>query len=247
MKHRKGVLQGHKRVKSRFVPPLMQLPNLRETSYVNDLLPHVLWMSLLNDAVGLKQGIHASFELAKLARSIHVSEKHVNFAVCGNFNNLSPSENEMLLEELRRRGTLNQYQDALSPLLSLHPNCPMRALATPHESDQHPKLVARLRISVANVFDRYSTSASIMHANVITIRASTGGLFFAKHIEMPDFDSLVHSPDSEKAKRAASFARSSSMQEFMSDAEGRHLEWSKLFWNTNYRLDACIPMEFPDE
>lgn len=247
MNTKKQVLEGHKRVKSRFVPPMMQLPNLRETSYINELLPHVVWMSLLNDKLGLEHGIKRSFQLAKLAHKIHVSEKHVNFAVCGNYSKLTESEAAELVTQLDKQGLLNTYRDALAPLLHLHPNCPMHLLGLPSVPDDRQALVDRLRRAIDIIFERYETPAAIMHANLITIRASTAGLFVAKHIEIPDFDALIRDPESEAAKRAASFARSCAMQEFMPDDEQRLLEWPKSFWNANYRLDACAPLEASDE
>lgn len=223
----------------------MQMPNIRETSYINDLLPHVVWMSLLNDELGVHRGIQASFELAKLTHSIHMSEQHVNFAVCGNYNRLSAEEKVALVETLKQRGSLDLYQQALSPLLQLHPACPMRFLGFAQQTEA--ALIDRLRRAVEIVFDRYGTPAAIMHANLIMIRASTGGLFIAEHIDIPDFDALVRDPDSEAAKRAASFARSGAMQELMADEQKFQLTWSKAFWNRNYRLDSCLLPGIPDE
>ena len=247
MTERHRILSGHKRVKSRFVPPIMQILNLRETSYINEVLPHVLWMSLLNETAGLARGIDASFRLARLAHSIHATEKHVNFAVCGNYARLTPAEASSLVEELRVRGDLDLYREALSPLIHLHPACPLQIVGLPLKIDDQQTLVGRLRSAVDVIFDRHATPGVIVQANVINIRAATGGLFVAKHIEVPDFDSLIQAPESEAAKRAASFARIGAMQEFMLGEERGHSEWSRSFWNANYRLDACMPLEISDD
>jgi hypothetical protein len=216
-------------------------------SYVNDLLPHVLWMSLLIARLGKREGIRHSFDLAKLAHNLHVSDKHVNFAICGNYAKLTQAEATAFLEKLDAQGTLSLYREALSPLLHLHPNCPMRALDLPAKLDSRESLIERLRNAVDAILDRYGNPAAIMQANVLVIRASTGGLFFNKGIEIPDFDSLVHSPDSEAAQRAASFARSGAMQEFMPDETQEYMDWPKVFWNANYKLDRCTELEVTDD
>lgn len=100
MKKKRQVLKGHKRIKSRFIPPMMQIGTIKETSYINDLIPHVSWMSLLIESVGLRRGIAASLDLAKLAHGIHVSEKHVNFAICGNHQQLTEEERSEILRVL---------------------------------------------------------------------------------------------------------------------------------------------------
>ena len=41
---KKKILEGHKRIGKRFIPPMMQLPMMRSTSYVNDMLPELVWI-----------------------------------------------------------------------------------------------------------------------------------------------------------------------------------------------------------
>jgi hypothetical protein len=48
MKDRK-ILPGHKQIGKRFIPPMKQIPNMRQMSYVNDMLPELIWLGLIND------------------------------------------------------------------------------------------------------------------------------------------------------------------------------------------------------
>ncbi len=246
-KKKRQVLKGHKRIKSRFIPPLMQIGNIKETSYVNDLIPHVVWMSLLIESLGRKRGIALSLDLAKLSHGLHGSEKHVNFALCGNHEKLTSTEKEEIKKTLENSGDLRVYQNALAPLLALHPGCPMSYLGLPPEVPEPTLLIEKLATAVDVIFDRYGINGSIAQANVVVARAVTGGLFIAEHIGMPDFDAMVRAPDSEAGKRAASFARTSCMQEFMPDEEQRYTEWPKIFWRRNYQIDSCRVLEMEDD
>lgn len=246
-KKKRQVLEGHKRVKTRFIPPLMQIGSIKETSYVNDLLPHVVWMSLLIESCGLREGISASIRLIKLAHEVHQSKKHVNFAICGHHDKLTSRERTAVVATLETSGELPRYQEALRPLLELHPDCPMNYLGVPSTLAERSRLVSKLSDAVDVIFDRYGPGASVVQANVVVGRASTGGLFIAEHIGMPDFDAMIKDPESESGRRAASFARTSSMQEFMPDEEEQYMVWPKAFWRRNYRLDACRLLELEDE
>lgn len=241
------ILKGHKRVKSRFIPPLMQIGKIQETSYINDLLPHVVWMSLLIESLGLRRGIDACLNLAKLAHTQHTSEKHVNFAICGNHAKLVESERTAVLKTLQDSGELSTFRDALAPLIYLHPSCPMSYLGLPENFPESTTLVKRLADAVEVIFDRFCANASIVQANVLVARMTTGGLFIAEHIGIPDFDAMIKHPDSEAGKRAASFARTSSMQEFMPDEAQEYVNWPKAFWQRNYRLDSCCILEREDD
>ena len=61
MAEKKIVLEGHKKVGSKFIPPMMQLPNWTEISYINQILPEIIWMGLINDEFGYRDGIDLSF------------------------------------------------------------------------------------------------------------------------------------------------------------------------------------------
>jgi hypothetical protein len=103
---KKGVLQDHKRVGKRFIPPFLQLPNLKDLSYVSLIFPHLAWMGLLNDRLGYKQGVNLSVELAKAAHSALGSEKHVNFALCGSYSVLSHEAKSQIIRECDQKGWL---------------------------------------------------------------------------------------------------------------------------------------------
>ena len=66
---KKGVLQDHKRVGKRFVPPLLQLRNIKDASFVKHLFPHLVWMGLMNERFRYAKGVKLTIDLAKIAHS----------------------------------------------------------------------------------------------------------------------------------------------------------------------------------
>jgi hypothetical protein len=52
------VLDDHKQVGKKFLPPFIaHLGSLNEVSWVDDLLPELLWLGMLNDRHGLRAGV----------------------------------------------------------------------------------------------------------------------------------------------------------------------------------------------
>ena len=45
--HKGKVLQEHKKVGQKLIPPLMQLVNMKEVSFQKDTLPCLIWMSAI--------------------------------------------------------------------------------------------------------------------------------------------------------------------------------------------------------
>jgi|GEM_PF-5414525 len=91
----KEILKDHKRIGKRFVPPLMQL-GIQEVSYINKLLPEIIWMGLVFDRIDYRAGVNLCEKVTKLAHEIYASEKHANFALCGSFLRLEDRQKEEL-------------------------------------------------------------------------------------------------------------------------------------------------------
>lgn len=240
MTSKKTVLDGHKRKGSKFIPPMMQVPTeLKEISYVNQILPEIIWMGLVNDRVGYKKGIDLSTKLAEIAFGLKSTENHVNFSLVSNFNLLSNVAKKRLVEILERNSTLSGYHYYLSPLIELYKDFPLSFLGKNKKPQPRSELIDILKKCIDRHFDKHQTPSLVIQANVVHLRSITGGLHFAKHIEEPDLNALIESPQSDKARRAGAFVRIHAMSELMPMGEDRLDDWSCSFWNQSYQLDSC--------
>ena len=239
MADKREVLEGHKKVGSKFVPPMMQIPNFLEISYVNQILPEIIWMGFLNDEFGYREGINLSSTLAKLAFDLRETDSHINFTLASNFNLLSHERKSDLIHRLEENSGLVKYRNSLLPLIALYEDFPLSFIGMGGEGYDKAQLVKKIKVCIEKHINKHETPALIIQANVMYVRTSNGGLHFAPHIEVPDLNALIEDPESEQAKRAGGFVRISAMQEFMPMSEGRFSDWSKSFWNQGYKLDRC--------
>ena len=101
----KKVLEDHKKVGSKFIPPLLQLkPGFSEISYINQVLPELIWMGLLNDSFGYKKGIELASKISKFAVELIGEENYLNFSLASNYNLLSQDLKVSLIKILEERG-----------------------------------------------------------------------------------------------------------------------------------------------
>jgi hypothetical protein len=234
----KKILEGHKKVVTRFIPPMMQL-GLTEISYVHQIFPEIIWMALVNEKFGYRGGIRLIENVAKAATEVKGTEKHLNFSLSSSFSELTPATQENLLEILSNRKILLSLQQAIAPLVILYKGFPMSFIGKPNELPDNNVLINILKNSIDKYIDKYETPSLIIQSNILYIRSLTGGLHFSSHIDVPDLNIFFTDPDSYEAKRAAGFVRSGALTEFMPMGEVRPNDWAKLFWNQNYHLDAC--------
>jgi hypothetical protein len=238
---KKPVLQGHKRKGSRYIPPMLQLPGegITEISYVDQILPQGLWMGLINEQLGYRNGIELNAAICQNACELRSTEQHVNFSLVSNFGLLTDEQKTALMEDLDRCGTLESYRTHLAPLIHCYDDFPLGFLGEPDDGPDRSELISTLKTSVQNHFDRYESPAMVLQANIVYVRGMNGGLFLPETMDAPDLNAIIEDPESEGGKRAGGFVRTSVMMEFM-PVEGVSLDaWASSFWNTNYELDDC--------
>jgi len=238
-KKKQQILKDHKRMGSKFVPPLLQLKGFKEVSYINQILPEIIWMGLINDLVGYKKGVELIAQIAKDAFKLKSTEKYINFALVSNYKLLTNRSKLLLKKQLKASKTLSVIQEALAPLIKLYPSFPLAFLKEKGINEDRKKLILKIKTCTQRHFNKYDTPGLIIQANVLYIRGVTGGLYFNQKIQVPDLDTLIASPESEEAKRAGAFVRSSVLTEFMPIGEKFTGQWSSFFWNYGYKLDSC--------
>lgn len=236
---KRQVLSDHKKVGGRFIPPMAQFP-MEEVSYTRELLPQIIWIGLTIDKLGNRDGIKLCSDFAAMANEVYAEsdEAHINFALTSAYLNLTPENLDSLLTRAEEAKILESLQNCVFPLTALYENCPMAFLGTEGIEPDRSSLVVTIKNCVERHFDRFSSPSEIIQATALYVRVKTGGLKIFSGIELPEFDALITKPDSDEARRAASFVRSTIMMEVRPDSR-ISTEWSKSFWNQNLDLDSC--------
>jgi len=214
---------------------------LQETSYIEELLPEILWMELIHDALGYHEGINIIRKFVKLAQDSHYSENYINFSIASNLKKLTEKEIENFIQSLIKNGIYLEISLLLSPLIYFYTDSPFKFLNKEIglSGDEEREILERMKKSIDNLFDRYGTPSVVAQLNIFYTRVLDGKHFFAKGINIPDFNAIINKPDSDEAQHAAAFVRNSVKSEYMFDLSDYDGSWSKSFWNQSYKLDAC--------
>lgn len=240
---KKRNLEGHKKQGKRFIPPMKQIPGMREQSYINDMLPELIWLGLIHEKGGYVLGHYTLKGVmdAVKDRRTDDSEKPVNFAMQYAYSTLSQAEKESILNRWKSEGILDDIQHALAPLTLLYDEFSMRFVGPPSTVIPHDELVLRIRNCVGNHLDKYQVPGVALHGAMIMTRLIAGKLFFSKDMEIPDFNAAINNPESDDGRRASSFMRATAIGEMgMLEVPS---SWAKYFWNRNAAISHC---EYPN-
>jgi hypothetical protein len=234
---RQPVLGDHKRQGKKFVPPFIaQLGRLNEVRWVNDLLPEMLWLGMLNEQFGLHRGAELALQLAKAAdEALHKKHDrwlHMTSQYLGIPEAVWPS----VLAGVSPKD-LEQIKAAVRPLVALYPQCALRNLWS-----EAPQVltgdVVEMGDAVGKLLDRTSQSATYAQANAIYLMFVTEKLSVHKGSMLTEIESVVEYPTSEKSRMVASAIRAS-ITGFGSRDDESSRNWSTYFWRRGLELSPC--------
>lgn len=234
---KKTLLEGHKRVGKRFIPPMLQIPQLQQTSFVDDILPELVWIGLLNDQLGYVRGARVIEQVFRCVEDLRTDNQHGNFALMSTYRVLNASQKSELANRLDHAGPATLIRVAIAPLVLLYDDCPLNFFGPPSAMITEDELVARMRHCIGRTIDRYETPATVLYGAMLIYRLVSKTIQFSRDMELPNFNAVIDAPESEEAKRAAGFMRANVMSEFASLNLPK--AWAKHFWSRNFAISPC--------
>lgn len=242
------VLSDHRKIGRKFVPPMMQIQNVKDVSFASHAMPEFLWLAILNHYYGWQKGVELSLSLAfaaSEATGIKPSEFKKNdgkspkemFSVTSAYNNLTKKEKSALIAKLKHDSQWELIVEALSPLLSWYPQCPLNFITENASLICDANELERLKAVVKPLYTKTSKEAVAMYANAIYIAGATNKLRFMKGSSMENFPEIERYPETDESKAIAASVRAMVLASF-----GMHVtspEWGNYFWNRGLEIDAC--------
>jgi hypothetical protein len=135
---RKPVLSDHKRIKSKLVTPFNDaFGPPREVSWINTMIPELLWIALVQEKYGARRGVEIITAFTRAVRASRVDRAKTIWAAAGKFKSIPALE---LQDIMSRNG--GSYADnlhvALRPLAAWYPTHPLNALFSAAEFPPEP-------------------------------------------------------------------------------------------------------------
>lgn len=239
--HQGRVLRDHKKVGQRLIPPFMQLPNLKETSFRKNTLPCLIWVSALFLRATDREAVNNVVEFLIKCREILGDDKSPPLVFLNNFDKLNDEQKLKILNNLNDDTRLNFLRENLIHQHHLFDKYPLSFIFEDYiYGVDKEEAIDLLKEDVSALLDRYTLHSTKVQTTAFISMTATGKLFLSSKIGIPDFNSIFTAPDSDESKRVASFVRANinAGAEFQ-DTEGGENDWSKSFWSQSFDLEAC--------
>lgn len=237
----KRILEDHKKEGKRLRPPLTTIGNFVDLSWVDYIIPDVIWITLLKDRFGDKLGTEIVNEFIVVSTK-HESSKFRNYALISSFESLPSQNKNAILNDLMKKNLLNPLLAGLSDFLDMYPKCPLNFI---RQNDYSAKVIdikflMRYKEILWELLDKRSKKSTFTIANVVYSLFVLDRLKIVKDSPMTQFPKIQEYPDTEISRMIASSLRASinafyGMEMFDKD----NSTWAKEFWNRGIEIEAC--------
>lgn len=240
MSLRTPVLGDHKRVRSRLITPFNALLGpTNDVSWVNTMIPELLWIALLHYAVGDHRAVEIVTAFSRDVRATSPERGRTIWAAAGKFAELPSAVLGPALN--KAEGTYAaELRAALEPLAASYPDHPLSIASGWPAVSARPPALAHLKAVVEGMFDRSSRSSIMVQATALWLAFDADRLKVAANLSLAQFPKIEEYPTTELSQRIGASIRASLNQMFGSqDLMASSGAWPIAFWNRGLALEPC--------
>lgn len=235
---RAPVLGDHKRVKSKLVTPFNDMFGpIREVSWINMMIPELLWIALVQKAWGPHRGVEIITAFTRDVRASDPKRKRTIWAAAGKFAALPEG---VLADIVDGRPYRNDLCIPLAPLHAHYPDHPMRELVSTVTGLPSSRDLSALKELVSELFDRASPSATMVQAMATWLAFDADRLTASAGLALADFPRIEDYPKTDQSQRIAASIRATLNEMFGElDQMASGTNWPIAFWNRGLELEPC--------
>ena len=235
--NRRRVLQDYRQQGKRFIPPMLQHFPIKETSWIDDRLPELVWIALLLQIYGQPEGTKIAVGIAEAAAKCSGADRLV-FAFASDFGHPSSEQKKSTAEELRRCDLLEQAGLGLVALSENYSTFPMAFLSdtlSPSRSYRGTTL-RDLRALLEEMYDRHTLLSILVQAAAVEIAFKNNRLQVPPNSRLANMSTLGEYPHTAESQETA-YAVVATVSGLLSQVDGDR--WPTEFWNRGRALEPC--------
>ena len=235
-KHSKTVLKSYRKVGSRFVPPMLQMFQFEDVSWLRQTLPELIWWDVLIEQASLRFAARVVEIIAAYFKQMDNYSRQWSFI--SDYSDIAEETAQGLAESLTKAGMLNEMQVYLSDFLDLYPACPIARVLNLHPAgivDLGYLIEFEERLRVLE--DKRSRDAVLVQAQAVYMGFASERLHVMEGLALADFPQVVNYPDTERSVQVgASICATVNMLAGNNLPKFREDDWVQYFWRRSLEL-----------
>lgn len=198
-------------------------------------------MVSLNEYYDLSKGAELGLSLARVALKTRDQNSKKWFAPISSFIVLTDEQKNDVIKLLKLSNELRELKQALIPLISFYPTCPLAFLfegKVPNFENSKENL-EQFKLLLSGLFNRWEKRATLVQASAIYIAFATDLLQVAKGSALANFPAVAEFPNTEESRGVSASVRAAVNQFFGTHFYDSLTTWPSYFWNRGLELEPC--------
>lgn len=238
MESRKPVLGDHVRQGKVLKPPITQLGVFEETSWLQSTMPELLWIGLVFEKFDLKSSVELCLSVSQKAEAQAEGDSAASFALTSSFDALTDAGRSQVIKDLDESGELPMLREALAPLVSIYPECPLAFLASEELSDPS-NVMPTFKDFLAGLYNKRARLPVLMQAQAVYTLGASGRLFIKEGSSLGNLDELRFYPHTTESKRVGASVCATCNMVVRHSLDGHDSGWASYFWRRGFEIDPC--------
>ena len=237
------VLKGHKKVGSKYLPPLMTYLKLDTISWAHDMLPELLWLALLRDQKGYSVAVSNAIQLSDIMNNVVQGQRKCGFSLASDFDGELQGENDEIISKID--SSLRESLDSCVGLITkFYPQFPMKWLVSEkwmEDTSVGLEGLEQIKNAIRVCGDRTSKPAMECQVLAFVMEAKAGELQVDSGIAH-DPNLISEYPESDESRKMAAQVRAA-----LNAYVGHHKKtrtWPNYFWRHSFEISTC---EYPSK
>ncbi len=233
------ILKDHIKKKGVFIAPFnYQLTKLEEVSWVNTIIPELIWIALLIQMNGERDGINIASQLCKICSEVKETDKFPFYGNMSLFYTHNEEQKKTILEKMdyMQKKILSE---SLESLFVLYPENPLLYLNTTEQKKDVNDETKIISETIKEMFDKTSRLAIETQAALMYFGFESGRFHVTEKSVLSNFPEIQHYPDTELSKIIAAVIRSSTPIFIAEQLKITGNKWSFYFWNRGLEISEC--------
>jgi hypothetical protein len=235
------VLADHTREGKVIRTSLSRLP-LRETSWVKQTLPELLWLGLLQGTYDMRRAVVLSLSLAEAAAQVKPSTSNLLwFAATSSYATLEEDHWHKVRRALENSGRLDDIAQAIATLVYFYPECPFAHLLTQSASQpsNEEQAIESFKAQLEPLYGKQERAATLVQATAVYIALVTQKIAIAEGISLGNLEAVKHFPRTEQSQKVAASVRATCNFLIGATLDESESDWALYFWRRGFELGSC--------
>ena len=231
---KKKVLKDHKQKGKVFTPPLMQNHFLKPLSWINDLVPELLWIALVHRKLGRKEANETILALHQ--EYVRISETEYLLPFISSYDTLSKVLKKKLKEEFQKTEHYEKLFFGLIELQYFYEGHPLEFLYDDKSISIEEVELQTIKSTLEEILVRRTKDSTLVQGAFYYVSFLVGKIQPLRKETILEINELSNYPDSELSREIASSIRAT-INAVAGIGKNPDCTWIRDFWNKSFQIE----------